>query len=284
MYGIRSGSVELETRAVPATLPIISAGIATLSVLAVLLWSVHESITKANYWGSQIDLFIFLNSNFTASPNLWLNITQLGDAFVLIPLLSILIIVRPQIWAALFGAVPLSVLLANGGKAVASIPRPAAVLDHKLFSIVGDPLTAYTSFPSGHATTAFAAATAIVVILLLTPRRFSGVWIVLGGLLIASTVAISRVAVGAHWPLDIVVGATFGCLGGISGVILTQRFKTWWTWMKYPKYQWVLALILFGWSARLVAEPMSDTLPVIWIAAITGVVTAMYLLFRKSSH
>lgn len=284
MYRVTTGNVEYVTRPVPVIFLLISAGIALLSVLAVLLWSVHESISRANYWGSQVDQFLFLNSISPDYPNVWLNITQLGDAIVLIPLLSFLTVFRPQMWAALFGAVPVSVLLANGGKAIASIPRPATVLDHKLFSIVGDPLTAYNSIPSGHTITIFAATTAIVVILLLAPRRFGGLWIFLGGLMIASTVAFSRVAVGAHWPLDIVVGAAFGCLGGISGVVLTQRFELWWTWMRNSAYQWILSLVLLGWSAALVGDPISDTLPIAWIAATTGAATATYLLVRNLRH
>lgn len=41
------------------------------------------------------------------------------------------------------------------------------------------------------------------------------------GLMFATLLSISRVAVGAHWPLDIVVGRSLGYLAGPSGVYLT---------------------------------------------------------------
>lgn len=65
----------------------------------------------------------------------------------------------------------------------------------------------FFSFPSGHATTATAAAVA----LLLMTRRLR--WLGLAFLLLAAVVAVSRVAVRAHFPSDVVggifVGASF---------------------------------------------------------------------------
>jgi undecaprenyl-diphosphatase len=57
------------------------------------------------------------------------------------------------------------------------------------------------SFPSDHATAAFAIAMAIW----LRSRRWGAVAFVMAGLL-----ALSRVAVGTHYPLDVVVGAALG--------------------------------------------------------------------------
>jgi undecaprenyl-diphosphatase len=60
---------------------------------------------------------------------------------------------------------------------------------------------AYASFPSGHATTAFATA----VLLTLWYPRWAGVWMVL-----AAMVGLSRVVLGSHFPSDVLAGALLG--------------------------------------------------------------------------
>ena len=58
-----------------------------------------------------------------------------------------------------------------------------------------------TSFPSDHATAAFAIAVAILL------RHRKAGWIALG---LAVLLSVARVAVGTHYPLDVVVGAAVG--------------------------------------------------------------------------
>lgn len=60
---------------------------------------------------------------------------------------------------------------------------------------------AYASFPSGHATTAFATA----VLLTLWYPRWAGAWMGL-----AALVGLSRVVLGSHFPSDVLAGALLG--------------------------------------------------------------------------
>jgi membrane-associated phospholipid phosphatase len=64
----------------------------------------------------------------------------------------------------------------------------------------------YASFPSGHATTAFAALVAIGTIF---PRLRPVLWIY------ALAIAASRVMVSAHYPSDVIAGGAFGAFGAI---------------------------------------------------------------------
>ena len=64
----------------------------------------------------------------------------------------------------------------------------------------------YASFPSGHGTTAFAAAIAIGA---LWPRTRAIMWIY------AILIALSRVVITAHYPSDVIASAFFGVVGAI---------------------------------------------------------------------
>jgi undecaprenyl-diphosphatase len=94
-------------------------------------------------------------------------------------------------------------LLGQLVKNLACRARPTAPLAGTFF--VGFPCFpakyAYSSFPSGHAATAFAAA---VFLALWYP---SGRWVFLG---LATIVAISRIVLGAHFPSDVLGGAVIG--------------------------------------------------------------------------
>jgi membrane-associated phospholipid phosphatase len=70
------------------------------------------------------------------------------------------------------------------------------------------------SFPSGHATTAFAAAAAVGV---LHPRLR---WPLLG---LAAVVGFSRVYLGVHWGLDVLAGAMLGTGIGVGCALLARR-------------------------------------------------------------
>jgi membrane-associated phospholipid phosphatase len=105
--------------------------------------------------------------------------------------------------AALEGVVSIGVTSATvnlGVKRLHRRPRPERVEPglHRAGSVK---MPASTSFPSGHAATAFAFASAV-------GRHLPGLAVPLG--LLAGGVAYSRVHVGVHYPGDVVAGAILG--------------------------------------------------------------------------
>jgi undecaprenyl-diphosphatase len=113
--------------------------------------------------------------------------------------------------AASLVAIGCASLAANGLKQLFDRARPP-VAEPDLGSVVA--LPGNPSFPSGHAATAFAAAT---VIALICPKlRY---W----ALGLAAAVALSRVYLRVHYPLDVFAGALLGAgLGALVALAATR--------------------------------------------------------------
>jgi len=105
--------------------------------------------------------------------------------------------------------VGVAVLVAKGLKDWVGRPRPFEVL-HSMGIPQGSP---GDSFPSGHATGAFALAAVL-------SQRFPRFQWVFWSL--AALIAFSRVAVGLHWPSDVMAGAVMG-VGTVAGFSWIER-------------------------------------------------------------
>ena len=107
--------------------------------------------------------------------------------------------------AALLGSLAATVV-----KVLVDRARPPAVLE--IDALVALPATA--SFPSGHATTAAAAATALGLLV--------GRWRLLAGVL-ALLVAASRVLLGVHFVADVLAGLLLGAAVGALTALIGRR-------------------------------------------------------------
>jgi undecaprenyl-diphosphatase len=101
--------------------------------------------------------------------------------------------------------------IANGLKDVFDRPRPSLV-DPAVHPLVAVP-DSY-AMPSGHAATAFAAATAVGVV---HPRLRAPL------LLLAALIAISRVWLGVHYLSDVLVGSAIGVAVALALWLLATR-------------------------------------------------------------
>jgi undecaprenyl-diphosphatase len=132
-----------------------------------------------------------------------------------------------QLLAALLWCIPVGSVLTHVPKRVFDLPRPPAVLAEGSFHLIGARVMPH-SFPSGHSLTAFTIAT-LLVLTWVNARRWASpaaAWamrLALFGL--AAAVALSRVAVAAHWPSDICAGAGLGVLAAVSSCLLARRWR-----------------------------------------------------------
>jgi membrane-associated phospholipid phosphatase len=175
----------------------------------------------------QSEFFTTLHQFLTRSlpRGVWKEVTLLGDTWVLLCLMTPWLTARPSIVYALIATVPLGGLASVFFKKVIQAPRPHASVLSNILNLDTGQAIRLDSFPSGHSITAFAAF-AVIGCALMTIRigHWKRLLLVMAGIA-ATAVALSRVALAAHWPLDIMAGATIGWLAGRIGVSVVRRYS-----------------------------------------------------------
>ena len=201
-------------------------------VIAAPLW--------LHWW--EPSLFLAINQACANVPALaWAAISLGGNAWGVLALTSPLLVMAPRLMWAWLCAAPVAVLLARLGKEWLLSPRPAGLIEHAQIRIVGEPME-FASMPSGHTLTAFAVAGSIYFAIDAGRRqRFAWLWWV------AALVGLSRMALGAHWPGDVVVGACLGVWAAAIGHLLWLRLGPG---VFAPR----------GWQMRLLAAVLALTL------------------------
>lgn len=197
---------------------------------------------------SNLALFMHWNSLAIALPAFfWAGVTNIGSTTGAFALLAGVLAWRPRWTAAALLAMPAGGLFTHGLKESIVSPRPAAVLQPEQLNIIGDVLRT-SSFPSGHSATAFGVAAAVALCSLAAGKRPIA-WV---AIIVAAVVAYSRVAVGAHWPIDVLAGAAGGWLCGAIGFWWSGR----WTFWKTNRGTRALAALMALASAYLFFEQL----------------------------
>ncbi|MBT0963393.1 phosphatase PAP2 family protein [Denitromonas iodatirespirans] len=167
--------------------------------------------------------FVTLNQWSSALPGgFWASVTDTASVLSAGAVLALCLNVAPR---AVFAAVlswPAGIIMVRGLKYLLDEPRPQDVLATDSLQQIGVTLSGH-SFPSGHTATAF---TLIAAWILTTPacrRALPAILLLLAGAL----VGLSRIAVGAHWPGDVLAGAAVGWLCGTIGAGLASRWPLW---------------------------------------------------------
>lgn len=166
--------------------------------------------------GTNQSVFLFLNKLLYFKPeDIWINITLFGDAAMVMILLLPLLKTRPDIVAKTVIAAFIATLFIHSFKYFLSVPRPPSVFSASEMHQLGNQF-AHSSFPSGHATAVFTLAAMVIFMVNDTKIRIAL-------LIYAGLIAISRIATGVHWPMDVLGGSLFGWLAAVITVHVFHR-------------------------------------------------------------
>lgn len=223
---------------------------------------------------------MFVTVNQLCAPvaaQVWTGLSLLGNGWGLLGVTAPLLVLAPRLMWAWLCAAPFAIVFARTGKFFLESPRPAAAVDNAQMRIVGEVLH-NVSMPSGHTLTAFAVASGIYFAIPRAQRwRYGWLW------LVALGTGLSRIAVGAHWPGDVAVGASLGVLSGLLGQLLLART----TQAQYHITHWSLRLVaaLVALAVyNLLTEEMdfAENLPLQFVVAGVALVSLLAFAMRNA--
>lgn len=234
----------------------------------------------------QATLFSAVNAMAVSNPQWWAGLTFLGDTAVTLCVMAPLLLMRPTIWVGVLAAIPAGGITSLTLKWLFDAPRPADLLALSDFQVVGSVLRGH-SFPSGHTITAFAVAgVAWACVWIAHTKNSSNLspanavqanlklqvlpWLAPAfAFLFAFLVGVSRLAVGAHWPFDVLAGACVGWLAGLHGAYIAHRWQTAW---QTTKSIWLLHFLCCALSLDLLHRTLEEPAGVymLWLGVLSA--------------
>lgn len=251
--------------------------ISIITILYVFLLLNHV-VKDVQYIQFQKNWFLFLNKKLSYFDDFQLNITQFGDAFIFLSCLSVLIKSSPRLWKSLFFTLIFGGIFSKILKDCFKIPRPAEYFGSKSFVIVGCENFGFSSLPSGHSITVFSILTVLYFSFLPKPNN-KKILYVLGLSLFGLLVALSRVAVGAHYPLDTIFGGLIGIFCGIIGILVSNKVNIPFS-VNSIKNQWILLSLLFV-STIIILFKFSEEQLFVYFICLTCLFYAIYGFFKN---
>jgi membrane-associated phospholipid phosphatase len=183
--------------------------------------------------GINTPLFIDINTLAKHSDSfIWSNLTFLGDALPACAIMLLVIRKRPDlVWSGILSTL-IATLIVNLFKFYFNSPRPPSVIDSNLINIIGPAIYSH-SFPSGHTVTIF---TFTGIVMFYFRTMFLRIMVVI----LALFIGFSRIAVGVHWPADVLAGAAIGILCAVTGVYFIEK----WGWKSNKPVQLITGSLL----------------------------------------
>ena len=167
------------------------------------------------FMGDNTTLFLTINHLGVVFPNLvWELLTTFGNKTFVLTLLFLLCWRKPNLLlAALFASI-IAGVISSSLKPLFDLARPTDVLALSDYFLIGPKVSGH-SFPSGHTMSAFAVLATVVFF-------FKKLPISIGMLVLATLVGLSRIMLGVHWPIDVLMGAMLGLASAYAGVQISQ--------------------------------------------------------------
>ena len=240
---------------------------ALLLITIVLFLYNYDSLHAYKYVQIQKNSFFFINYHLGQFPNILYNVTQIGDATIFLSFLSIFILYAPKIWESLISASLVSLIFSNLLKNIFAVPRPAVVYDNNSFIIIGRTAVGHASLPSGHSITVFTTLTILLFAFMPEKLPYKILWsffTIITGLIIAFT----RVGVGAHYPLDVIIGSIVGYISGLTGIFISRKYKIW-AWVNNKKYYPIFILLMLICCISLISQIINENLIIFYLALIS---------------
>jgi membrane-associated phospholipid phosphatase len=237
----------------------------------------EDAFSVEAYANTQKDLFLYLNSELSKFPNLQFNLTQLGDVLIFLPFLIIFMVFAPKFWESLLTSLIISGIISNILKKLCAVTRPAGMFDNDSFIILGKTLSGNSSLPSGHSIATFTIITSVFFAFMPKKVKFKIIWfffIFTTGLIIVFT----RVGVGAHYPIDVIVGSIIGYLSALIGIFINKRFNLW-TWITNKKYYPVSILLLSIWAIVLITKIVTIQLIIFYFSFLCLIATLFIITY-----
>lgn len=247
-----------------------------LTVIILFLY-LKNALQVDQYILIQSDFFYFLNATLSQFPTIIVNLTQLGDEIVTLSLLSIFVLYAPKVWEALISSSLVSCIFTSSLKKIFAVPRPAAVFDPHSFVIIGKTLNGHNSLPSGHSVTIFTILTVLLFAFMPKKLNYKILWylFIIGmGLILVLT----RVGVGAHYPLDTIIGGIIGYVSGLLGIFINKKYAIW-TWVNQKKYYPIFILFFLICIMSVISKIMDQNLFIFYVALASLIISLYKIIY-----